>query len=100
MKFRHLEYFVAAAEELNFTHAAGRLNVSQPPFSKQIRDLEGELGIELFQRRRKGVALTPAGRRSLSMPGAPLKIARLRSRKPSGSAAARSENCPLVICRR
>src|SRR5260370_2394066 len=62
MKFRHLEYFVAAAEELNFTHAAGRLNVSQPPFSKQIRDLEGELGIELFQRRRKGVALTPAGK--------------------------------------
>ncbi len=47
MKFRHLDYFVAAAEELNFTHAAGRLNVSQPPFSKQIRDLEGELGIEL-----------------------------------------------------
>jgi DNA-binding transcriptional LysR family regulator len=62
MKFRHLEYFVAAAEELNFTHAADRLNVSQPPFSKQIHDLEGELGIELFERRRKGVALTPAGK--------------------------------------
>ncbi len=56
--FRHLEYFVAAAEELNFTHAAGRLHVSQPPFSKQIRDLQGEVGIELFERRRKGVALT------------------------------------------
>src|SRR6202521_3525480 len=62
MKFRHLEYFVAAAEELNFTHAADRLHVSQPPFSKQIHDLEGELGIELFERRRKGVALTPAGK--------------------------------------
>jgi DNA-binding transcriptional LysR family regulator len=62
MKFRHLEYFVAAAEELNFTHAAGRLNVSQPPFSKQIHDLEGELGIEFFERQRKGVALTPAGK--------------------------------------
>ena len=62
MKFRHLEYFVAAAEELNFTHAADRLHVSQPPFSKQIHDLEGELGIELFDRRRKGVALTPAGK--------------------------------------
>ena len=47
-----------AAEELNFTHAAGRLNVSQPPFSKQIQDLEGELGINLFQRERKGVALS------------------------------------------
>jgi DNA-binding transcriptional LysR family regulator len=62
MKFRHLEYFVAAAEELNFTHAAVRLNVSQPPFSKQIHDLEAELGIELFQRQQKGVALTAAGR--------------------------------------
>jgi DNA-binding transcriptional LysR family regulator len=62
MKFRHLEYFVAAAEELNFTHAADRLHVSQPPFSKQIHDLEGELGIELFERRRKGVELTPAGK--------------------------------------
>ena len=62
MKFRHLEYFVAAAEELNFTHAANRLHVSQPPFSKQIHDLEGELGIDLFARHRKGVALTPAGK--------------------------------------
>jgi DNA-binding transcriptional LysR family regulator len=62
MKFRHLEYFVAAAEELNFTHAADRLHVSQPPFSKQIHDLEGELGIELFERQRKGVALTAAGK--------------------------------------
>ena len=62
MKLRHLEYFVAAAEELNFTHAAGRLHVSQPPFSKQIQDLEGELGVNLFQRERKGVALTAAGK--------------------------------------
>ena len=62
MKLRHLEYFVAAAEELNLTHAAGRLHVSQPPFSKQIQDLEGELGVNLFQRERKGVALTAAGK--------------------------------------
>src|SRR6202158_2330805 len=62
MKFRHLEYFVAAAEELNFTHAADRLHVSQPPFSKQIHDLEVELRMELFERRRKGVVLTPAGK--------------------------------------
>src|ERR1700687_4009439 len=62
MKLRHLEYFVAAAEELNFTHAADRLHVSQPPFSKQIHDLEGELRMELFERRRKGVVLTPAGK--------------------------------------
>jgi DNA-binding transcriptional LysR family regulator len=62
MKLRHLEYFVAAAEDLNFTHAASRLHVSQPPFSKQIHDLEAELGIELFQRQQKGVALTSAGK--------------------------------------
>src|ERR1700730_7926180 len=62
MKFRQIEYFVAAAEELNFTHGADRLHVSQPPFSKQLHELEGELGIELFQRQRKGVALTPAGK--------------------------------------
>ena len=62
MKFRQIEYFVAAAEELNFTHGANRLHVSQPPFSKQIHDLEGELGIDLFARLRKGVALTPAGK--------------------------------------
>src|SRR5208282_4597882 len=62
MKLRHLEYFVAAAEELNFTHAAKRLHVSQPPFSKQIQDLEGELGANLFQRERKGVSLTLAGK--------------------------------------
>src|ERR1700720_3637629 len=62
MKFRQIEYFVAAAEELNFTHAAERLHVSQPPFSKQIHELEGELMIELFERQRKGVTLTPAGK--------------------------------------
>jgi DNA-binding transcriptional LysR family regulator len=62
MKPRHLEYFVAAAEELNFSRAADRLHVSQPPFSKQIHDLEGELGINLFDRQRKGVELTSAGK--------------------------------------
>src|SRR4029077_7515474 len=62
MKLRHLESFAPAAEELNFTHAADRLHVSQPPFSKQIHDLEGELGMELFERRRKGVTLRAAGK--------------------------------------
>src|SRR5882757_10848658 len=47
---------------LNFTHAADRVHVSQPPFSKQIHDLEAELGIDLFERQRKGMAITPAGK--------------------------------------
>jgi DNA-binding transcriptional LysR family regulator len=92
MKFRHLEYFVAAAEELNFTHAADRLHVSQPPFSKQIHDLEGELMMELFERRRKGVALTSAGKTFWSTPGVSSRIAMPRSKKPSGSAEARLGN--------
>jgi hypothetical protein len=45
-----------------YPRRADRLNVSQPPFSKQIHDLEGELGIEFLERQRKGVALTPAGK--------------------------------------
>jgi hypothetical protein len=49
MKLRHLEYFVAAAEELNFTHAADRLCVSQPPFSKQLHDLEAEIALTCFR---------------------------------------------------
>src|SRR6266481_9966146 len=96
MKFRHLEYFVAAAEELNFTHAADRLHVSQPPFSKQIHDLESELGIELFDRRRKEVALTPAGkaflvdaRRILEDCDASIKKAQRISRGEIGRASCR-----------
>jgi DNA-binding transcriptional LysR family regulator len=62
MELRHLRYFVAAAEAENVSRAALRLHVSQPALSRQIRDLEDELRLSLFERSAKSVRLTAAGR--------------------------------------
>jgi len=61
MELRHLRYFVAAAEERSFVRGARRLRIAQPALSKQVRDLERELGVDLLERLPRGVRLTPAG---------------------------------------
>ena len=62
MELRHLRYFLAVAEALNFTKASARLRVAQPALSRQMTDLEDELGVDLMKRGPRGVTLTAEGK--------------------------------------
>jgi DNA-binding transcriptional LysR family regulator len=65
IELRHLRYFIAVAEELSFRRAADRVHIDQTPLSRTIRDLEDQLGVQLFVRAPRKLHLTPAGLRLL-----------------------------------
>ncbi|EXL06324.1 LysR family transcriptional regulator [Ochrobactrum sp. WV_118_8] len=95
MELRHLRYFLAVAEEGNFTRAAAKLGIGQPPLSQQIRDLENEIGVALFHRVPHGAELTAAGTAFLGEAKASLAAA--EKAKLAAQGAARGETGRLAL---
>jgi DNA-binding transcriptional LysR family regulator len=95
MELRHLRYLVAVAEELNFTRAAERLGISQPPLSLQIRQMEKELGTPLFHRRARSVELTDAG--NLLLEEARVILKQVEAAENAVRRRARGETGRLVV---
>jgi DNA-binding transcriptional LysR family regulator len=90
VELRHLRYAVAVADALSFTRAADRLRVAQPALSRQIRQLEDEIGVRLFERNRRAVSLTDAGAKFVSEARAVLERseAAVRAARESGAGKA------------
>ncbi|MEI9895806.1 MAG: LysR family transcriptional regulator [Chthoniobacter sp.] len=97
MELRHLRYFVAAAEEENVTRAAAKLHVAQPAVSRQIHDLEDELGLPLLERTAKSVRLTDAGRVFLAEARAVLQRADDAIKTVRAVAGGRAANCTWAM---
>jgi DNA-binding transcriptional LysR family regulator len=95
MELRHLRYVVAVAETLHFGRAATRLSMRQPPLSQQIRQLEDELGVKLFDRSRRQVQLTAAG--EMFVQDARLVLAHARHAGKVGERIRQGEAGQLVI---
>jgi DNA-binding transcriptional LysR family regulator len=81
MELRHLRYFVAVGEEQHYGRAAERLRVAQPALSRQIQDLEEEVGFKLFERLPRGVKISAAGKSLLTDFTADVKALVERSRR-------------------
>ncbi|WP_100487368.1 acetoin biosynthesis transcriptional regulator AlsR [Sporolactobacillus pectinivorans] len=95
MELRHLIYFITVAEELHFGRAAERLQMTQPPLSKQIQQLEEEMGVTLFKRNKRHVELTTAG--EFFLPEARQAIAQIDQAVDTAQRAQRGEFGRLVI---
>ncbi|MGN7999682.1 LysR family transcriptional regulator [Sphingomonas sp. 22176] len=90
-----MRYFLAVAEARNFTHAAERLHISQPPLSRQIQQLEAEIGAPLFDRSARPLRLTPVGR--LVFEQATQLIGRIGEMRDMVARAVRAEQRRFVI---